>query len=123
MKTIHTKKQFREDLQYARKVIAQIENSIRNNDWNDVEQAAMELSGLFGTIEGDAKDNAEGIENFYCKNSVQIEEIRAQQEAEREKTRQKDLAKWQKAGEQVAREFEQFLPIKITVVTEGLETK
>ena len=74
--TIHTKKGFRDDIVYARNVIRQIEESMRKNDWADVENAAMELSGLFASIESRSKDNAEGIEDFYCKSSCEIAELR-----------------------------------------------
>lgn len=92
--TIHTKTEIRKDLRYAREVIRQIEKSISKNDWLDVEQAAQELSGLFGQIEWQSRDNIEQIRDFGCKWSEQIE-------AEREAIRASEIAKWQKIADKV----------------------
>jgi hypothetical protein len=66
MKKIHDKQTFRADLTYARKVMRQIETSIKNNDWSDVVEAANELSGTFASMTALAEDNSKGIENFAC---------------------------------------------------------
>lgn len=123
MKTIHSKKMFRDDLQYARQMIRRIEKAIANDDWETIVEEANELEPLFSALRCNAIDNREGILDFGCKYPDEIAEIRAEQEAERKRKEQKELAAWQKAGEKVAREFEQALGVKITVVTEGLETK
>jgi hypothetical protein len=80
-KTIHTKTEIRTDLTYARDIIRQIESAIRKDDWKEVEEASRELSGLFALIESRGRDNYEGIEDFDCKWSGEIEAIRAQQGA------------------------------------------
>lgn len=82
MKTIHSKKMFRDDLQYARQMIRRIEDAIRNNDWETVVDEATELEPLFSAIRSNATDNREGILDFYCKYEDEIVEIRAQQNGE-----------------------------------------
>lgn len=79
MKTIHTKKMFRDDLQYARQMIRRIENAIRNDDWETVAEEANELEPLFSLIRSNATDNREGIRDFNYKYQDEIDEIRAQQ--------------------------------------------
>ena len=123
MKTIHSKTTFRTDLRYARQLIVAIERAVKNGEWDSITEDALELEGLFGSIRSRATDNREGIEDFDCKYPDEIREIRAQQEAERKKAEQKELAAWQKAAEKEAHEFEKALGIKITVVTEGLEDR
>lgn len=123
MKTIHSKTTFRTDLRYARQLIVAIERAVKTGEWDSITEDALELEGLFGSIRSRATDNREGIEDFDCKYPDEIRAIRAEQEAERKKAEQKELAAWHKAAEKEAREFEQALGVKITVVTEGLETK
>lgn len=123
MKTIHTKTVFRDDLRYARLLIGRIERAIKTGDWEAVEADAYELEPLFSWIRSRATDNKEGILDFDCKHPMDIAEIRAEQEAERKREEQKQLAAWHKTAEDAAREFEKFLGIKVTVVTEDLETK
>ena len=60
MSTTHKKWVFRSDLKYARKVIAQIEQAIASGCWEDVEDAANELSGTFASMTQLAEDNKEG---------------------------------------------------------------
>lgn len=75
-KAVHTKSKFRKDLQYARKVLRQIEEAITAGQWEDIEDATTELSGVFGTIADLARDNREGIEDFNYKGREEIREIR-----------------------------------------------
>lgn len=123
MKTIHSKTTFRNDLRYARELIRSIEKAITNGDWDRIADDANELEPLFSAIRANATDNREGILDFDCKFADEITEIRAEQEAERKRKEQKELAAWYKAAEDAAREFEKFLGVNVTVVTEGLETK
>lgn len=121
MKTIHSKKMFRDDLKYARKLIRRIEQAIQNDDWATIVDEAMELEPLFSAIRCNAIDNREGILDFDCKYEDEIEAIR---EAERKNEEQKRIAAFQKAAKEVGREFEQILGgMKFTVVTEASETK
>ena len=60
MTTRHSKKTFRTDLKYARQVMRQIEQSIASGSWEDVEDAANELSGMFASMTQLAEDNKEG---------------------------------------------------------------
>jgi len=60
MSTTHNKKTFRTDLKYAREVMRQIEQAISSGCWEDVEDAANELSGTFASMTQLAEDNKEG---------------------------------------------------------------
>lgn len=82
MKTIHSKKSIKADLSYARQGIAQIVDAMKNNDWNEVNSIAQELSALFSSIESYSLDNHEGILDFACKFQDEIDAIRAQQKEE-----------------------------------------
>lgn len=122
-KQIHNKSKFRSDLRYARNLIAEIEKAIKIENWESVVDDSRELEAVFSLLGMYGTDNREGILDFGCKYPDEIREIRAQQLAESEAKRQKELVAWHKAAEKEAREFEKALGIKITVVTEGLETK
>ena len=123
MKTIHSKTKFRNDLKYARQLIVALEQAIKMENWDSVHDDARELEAVFSLLGSYATDNREGILDFDCKYPDEIREIRAQQLADSEAKRQKELRAWQKAGEKEAREFEKALGIKSNVITEGLETK
>ena len=83
MKSIHTKKAFREDVRYARDLLRDIETKIGKGAWDEIADIASELEPLFSSMRCRARDNHEGIEDFDCKYQDEIDEIRAQQEVER----------------------------------------
>ena len=104
-KAVHTKSKFRKDLQYARKVLRQIEEAITAGQWDDIEDATTELSGVFGTIADLARDNAEGIEDFNYKGQEEIKEIRAA-----------EVARWQKIADKVCGDLSSDYGIPFTAV-------
>ena len=80
-KLIHSKSKIQSDLKYGREVIRQIEQAMKSGDWSDIAEAAQDLAGTFATISAYAEDNHQGIEDFGCKWSGEIAEIRAARSA------------------------------------------
>jgi hypothetical protein len=105
MKQIHTKKMFRDDLAYARRCIQLIDKATKTGEWTEVQDISNELSAMFSAMRSLATDNAEGIDNFDCKHDFEIQEIRASELAEIEKTRALELARWQKVADKVCAEM------------------
>ena len=104
-KTIHSKSKFRKELQYARKVMRQIEEAITSGDWDDITDATTELSGVFGNIAELALDNSKGIEDYGCKTETEISEIRAS-----------EVARWQKIANKVCGDLSSDYGIPFTAV-------
>jgi hypothetical protein len=50
-KTMIKKQIVRNEILYTRRVLRLIEKKLLSNDWDDIQQATLELSAVWGTVE------------------------------------------------------------------------